>query len=120
MDTRCLCPCGGLYDSSHRLVGLVVKASASAAEDPGFESRLRRDFSWSSHASDFKIGTLLLLIVIFTTATTTAITTTTTTTTATTTTTRSSWWEQETRAWEGREGGGGGGGYHLTIIFSVV
>ena len=26
-----------------RLVGLVVKASASRAEDPGFESRLRRD-----------------------------------------------------------------------------
>ena len=29
---------------SNRLVGLVVKASASRAEDPGFESRLRRDF----------------------------------------------------------------------------
>ena len=28
----------------HRLVGLVVKASASRAEGPGFESRLRRDF----------------------------------------------------------------------------
>ena len=42
---------------SHRLVGLVVKASASRAEDPGFESRLRRDFSGSSHTSDFKIGT---------------------------------------------------------------
>ena len=28
-----------------RLVDLVVKASASGAEDPGFESRLRRDFS---------------------------------------------------------------------------
>ena len=27
-----------------RLVGLVVKASASRAEDPWFESRLRRDF----------------------------------------------------------------------------
>ena len=27
------------------LVGLVVKASASRAEDPGFESRLCRDFS---------------------------------------------------------------------------
>ena len=26
------------------LVGLVVKASASRAEDPGFESRLRWDF----------------------------------------------------------------------------
>ena len=30
--------------SSHRLVGLVVKASALRAEDPGFESRLLRDF----------------------------------------------------------------------------
>ena len=30
-----------LWDS---LVGLVVKASASRAEDPGFESRLCRDF----------------------------------------------------------------------------
>ena len=29
---------------SDRLVGLVVKASASRAEDPWFESRLRRDF----------------------------------------------------------------------------
>ena len=28
----------------NRLVGLVVKASASRAKDPGFESRLRRDF----------------------------------------------------------------------------
>ena len=27
-----------------RLVGLVVKASASRAEDPGFESLMRRDF----------------------------------------------------------------------------
>ena len=43
-----------------RLAGLVVKASASGAEDPGFESRLRRDFSGSSHTSDIKkkkIGT---------------------------------------------------------------
>ena len=29
---------------TYRLVGLVVKASASRAKDPGFESRLRRDF----------------------------------------------------------------------------
>ena len=35
---RTLFPCGD------RLVGLVVKASASRAEDPGLESRLRRDF----------------------------------------------------------------------------
>ena len=41
----------------HRLVGLVVKASASGAEDLGFESRLRQDFSWSSHTGDFEIGT---------------------------------------------------------------
>ena len=40
-----------------RLGGLVVKASASRAEDPGFESRLRRDFSGSSHTSDLTIGT---------------------------------------------------------------
>ena len=42
---------------SHRLAGLVVKASASEAEDPEYESRLRRDFSGSSHTSDLKIGT---------------------------------------------------------------
>ena len=39
------------------LGGLVVKASASRVEDPGFKSRLRRDFSGSSHTSDLKIGT---------------------------------------------------------------
>ena len=36
----------------------MVKASASEAEDPGFEYRLLRDFSGSSHTSDLKIGTL--------------------------------------------------------------
>ena len=30
-------------------LGLVVKASASGADDLGFQSRLRRDLSWSSH-----------------------------------------------------------------------
>ena len=35
----------------------MVKASASGAGDPGLESRLRRDFSGSSHTSDFKTGT---------------------------------------------------------------
>ena len=35
---------GRSFLSGHRLVGLVVKASASRAEGPGFESRLRRDF----------------------------------------------------------------------------
>ena len=33
---------------------MVVKASASKTEDPGFESRLRRDFPESSHTSDLK------------------------------------------------------------------
>ena len=43
---------------TNRLVGLVVKTSASRAENPGFDSRLHeRDFSWSSHSGDFKIGT---------------------------------------------------------------
>ena len=40
-----------------RLAGLVVKASVSGSENPGFESRLRRDFSGSSHISDLKIDT---------------------------------------------------------------
>ena len=35
----------------------VVEASASRAADPGFDSRLRRDFcSGSSHTSDLKTG----------------------------------------------------------------
>ena len=38
----------------HSLVGLVVKVSASRAANPGFDSRLRRDFSGSSHTSDLK------------------------------------------------------------------
>ena len=43
---------------SDRLVGQVVKASASRAADLGFESRLRcGDFSGSSHISELKIGT---------------------------------------------------------------
>ena len=47
----------GLRHSIHCLTGVVVKASASGAEDPGFESCLWQDFSGSSHASDLKIGT---------------------------------------------------------------
>ena len=43
--------------SPYRLVGQVIKASAPKAEGPEFESRLRRDFSGSSHTSDLKIGT---------------------------------------------------------------
>ena len=40
------------------LIGLVVKASASRAEGPGFDSHLRQgDFSGLSHTSDFKPGT---------------------------------------------------------------
>ena len=58
--------CGRLFASvwgfvpfhmKYRLVGLVVTASASRAEGPGFESHLRRDFPGSSHTSDLKIGT---------------------------------------------------------------
>ena len=43
--------------TNDRLAGQVVKASASGAEDPGFESRLPRDFSGSSHTSHLKIST---------------------------------------------------------------
>ena len=43
--------------TTNNLSGLVVKASALGAEDPGFESRLRWDFSGSSHTSDLNIGT---------------------------------------------------------------
>ena len=47
-----------MFVQANRLVGLVVKASASRAEGPRFESRLRRDFfSGSSHTSDLNIGT---------------------------------------------------------------
>ena len=45
------------WDVHSLLTASTVKASASRAEDPGFESRLRRDFSVSSHTSDLKIGT---------------------------------------------------------------
>ena len=40
----------------YRLVGLMVKASASGAEDPGFKSRLQWDFSGWSHISDLKLA----------------------------------------------------------------
>ena len=52
-----LIACGLLVCLADSLVGLVVRASASTAEDPGFKSRLRRDFLGSSHTSDFNIGT---------------------------------------------------------------
>ena len=35
----------------------MIKASASRGEHSGFESRLRRNFSGSSHTSDLKIST---------------------------------------------------------------
>ena len=47
------------FSSGDRLAGLVVKASASGAEDPGFASRSSRDFPESSHTRDLKIGTPL-------------------------------------------------------------
>ena len=40
----------------YRLVGLVVNMSVSRAADPRFDSRLRRDFSGSSHTSDLTSG----------------------------------------------------------------
>ena len=43
----CFCVC----------VGVVIKGSTSRADDTGFKSGLRRDFSRSSRNSDFKIGT---------------------------------------------------------------
>ena len=43
-------------------VGPVVKASASRAEDPGFDSRLRRDFCGSSHTSDLKVSTPVTIL----------------------------------------------------------
>ena len=66
LQTACECTSFSFYRASQlivklthlqRLDGLVVKASASRAEDPVFESRLRRDFSRLSHTSDSKIGT---------------------------------------------------------------
>ena len=43
--------------AENRLVGLLVKASPTRAEDPGFDFRLRRgDFSGSSHTSDLKLA----------------------------------------------------------------
>ena len=41
--------------ATNPFVGLVVKASASRTEDPGFG--LRQDFPGSSHTSDLKIST---------------------------------------------------------------
>ena len=60
MHRQCRIALGGVAHYSvilPSIVGLVVKASASRAEDPGFESRLRRDFSGVEHTSDLKLGT---------------------------------------------------------------
>ena len=46
----------------NRLAGLVVKVSTSGAEGPGFKSRLRRDFSGSTHTSDLKIDTPVVIL----------------------------------------------------------
>ena len=58
-DKSPLSSCHGvIVPVRHRLVGLVVKASASRAEDPGLESRLRQDFFRGRVIlSDLKIGT---------------------------------------------------------------
>ena len=45
-----------VFNTVHRLVGLVVEVSASRVKDPEFDSRLRRDFCGSSHTSDLKIS----------------------------------------------------------------
>ena len=42
--TICFLVCTPLSVPIYRLAGLVVNASALRAEDPGFESGLRRDF----------------------------------------------------------------------------
>ena len=40
----------------YRIIGQMVKASASRTAHPGFDSRLRRDLSGSSYASGLEIG----------------------------------------------------------------
>ena len=57
LESMCICRIPSTSPACHHFIGLVVKASAWRAEDPGFESRLRPDFSRSSHTSDLKIGT---------------------------------------------------------------
>ena len=54
----------GSVPVSDRLFGLMVNSSSSSrAEDPGFDSYLRRgDFSGSSHTSDLKVGTPVTIL----------------------------------------------------------
>ena len=61
---QCLCVSGSfcLSQSPWHLDYHLVEASAARAGDPGFESRLRRDVSASSHTSDLKIRTLVATI----------------------------------------------------------
>ena len=54
---RCWDCSWSLCSAQTAMVALVVKMSVSRAEDLGFKTRLRRDFSGSSHTSDLKIGT---------------------------------------------------------------
>ena len=53
------CSLHGVLASAVNTASLAkwLKASTPKEEGPEFESRLRRDFSGSSHASDLKIGT---------------------------------------------------------------
>ena len=56
--------CDQPFLTMNRLVGLVVKASALRAEDPGFKSHLHQDFfSVLSHTSDLKIGTQMATLL---------------------------------------------------------
>ena len=60
MDTR-LCLADGLvcphFQPPDCLVGLVVKVSDSRVADLWFDSRLRQDFSESSHTNDLENNT---------------------------------------------------------------
>ena len=49
---------------THRLVGLVVKASASRAEGPGFKSSLRRDFFGVLLLLLFFVVVIIIIIII--------------------------------------------------------
>ena len=51
--TACLPVCLSVWFFRLSVFLPVRLAAASGAEDPGFESRLRRDFPGSSHTSDF-------------------------------------------------------------------
>ena len=57
LSTDCIVTLAVQPPRQDRLAGQVVKTSAPKAEGSEFESRLRRDFSGSSHTSDLRIGT---------------------------------------------------------------